>query len=357
MLSPVSQEPLRGVAPHHASLEPLLERYCDSLAQIHEIIMALIGTTSLMIPKISDHLFGAGGKRIRALLLLASADLTAHLTNNPMPTERVLALAGAVELIHAATLLHDDVVDHSKMRRGQPTANQIWDNKLPILVGDYLFSRAFSLMVQSHSLPILENLSETSAQLAEGEVLQLQYERNPDLSSEVYLQIITAKTASLFSAACSSGTMLSGGDAELVTDLRELGHYFGLAFQLVDDIMDYSVGSNDMGKICGDDLREGKITLPFILLRQAVNEQQKTWLNQMIAEQANEQDLQKIQNLLQQHQIIPQARMQVLQMADQVHKILDKLQKIGKKQISENHIQNIIESLQAALQFSVGRIS
>ena len=368
MLTDFSEQHQTRTASKGASLQPILSLYAKSLIETDNIITEKAGSVSVLIPKVATHLLQAGGKRVRALLLLASADLALQfqlknqdrLPEQVLP-EQVLNLAAAVELIHTATLLHDDVVDNSVMRRGRQTANQIWDNKLPILVGDYLFSRSFELMVQSGSLAVLEILSQTSAILAEGEVLQLQHEGNPDLDQEIYRQIIDAKTASLFSAACRAGAELACDDRALIDDLAEFGRHFGLSFQMVDDIMDYHSDAGDMGKIKGDDLREGKVTLPFILLKQRLANEEQDWLEQLIrgAKQTGEiapKDFAKLTDLLSEHQIFESARQIAFDEIEQAEAILQNLKSRATQSPNVDKINDILAALDAALQFSAVRI-
>ncbi|MCH9852454.1 MAG: polyprenyl synthetase family protein [Alphaproteobacteria bacterium] len=335
-----------------ASLQPLLRLYGEGLAQTNQLIQSTADSSILLIPKVAHHLLDAGGKRIRSLLLLASADLVCQLSGTAYQQQKILNLSAAVEMIHTATLLHDDVVDNSTLRRGKPTANKIWDNKLPILVGDYLFSCAFMLMVKSESLKVLEMLSAVSAELAEGEVLQLQYEGDAGLSREIYQQIITAKTASLFRAASYAGAIVGCDDENLKQILKQFGHEFGILFQLIDDMMDYHVSADMMGKISGDDLREGKVTLPLIILREKLNEAQQQWLADVISKkEANDNDLAKIQELMTQYHIAEEMRGEIAVYGDRLNHSLEKLADGAPKQSLP-----IIDALHQAVQFSLQRI-
>ncbi len=211
------------------------------------------------IPEISAHLIEAGGKRLRPILTLAASRLCDY------PGADHIKLAATVEFIHTATLLHDDVVDESAKRRGRATANILWDNKSSVLVGDYLFARAFQLMVETGSIEVLDILANASAVIAEGEVLQLTTAH--DLSTDLarYDQVIRGKTAALFAAAAEVGGVIAGAGAERVAALRTFGDGLGMAFQLTDDLLDYGGSSAALGKNTGDDFREGKVTLPVIL--------------------------------------------------------------------------------------------
>ncbi|MEL6264225.1 MAG: polyprenyl synthetase family protein [Pseudomonadota bacterium] len=210
------------------------------------------------IPEISAHLIEAGGKRLRPVLTLAAAGLCAY------RGEDHVKLAATVEFIHTATLLHDDVVDESKRRRGRPTANILFDNKSSVLVGDYLFARAFRLMVETGSLEVLDILSEASAVIAEGEVLQLMVAGNIATDLDAYSRVIRGKTAALFAAAAEVGGVIAGADRERIEALRTFGDAIGMAFQLADDWLDYGGEAAALGKNTGDDFREGKVTMPVI---------------------------------------------------------------------------------------------
>ena len=210
------------------------------------------------IGRIGDHIFGSGGKRIRPVLALAAAKLLGYSGD-----DHVL-LAAAVEFIHTATLLHDDVVDESSQRRGRPTANLLWDNKSSVLVGDYFFARSFQLMVKTGSQAALTVLADASATIAEAEVMQLAAERDIRVGEEHYLKIINGKTAALFMAAARSGALVAGGSRDEVEALGAYGASLGIAFQIADDFLDYSGSAESLGKNVGDDFRERKVTLPVI---------------------------------------------------------------------------------------------
>ncbi|VDC23661.1 polyprenyl synthetase family protein [Pseudogemmobacter humi] len=211
------------------------------------------------IPEVTAHLIEAGGKRLRPMLVLAAA----HICGAPA-NEDHRKLAATVEFIHTATLLHDDVVDESRQRRGRPTANLLWDNKSSVLVGDYLFARAFQLMVEPGSLRVLDILANASATIAEGEVLQLTAARDLATTEATYLKVVRGKTAALFSAATESGAVIAGAGPEEVRALFTYGDALGIAFQIADDLLDYGGTSSAIGKNTGDDFRERKLTLPVI---------------------------------------------------------------------------------------------
>lgn len=241
------------------SLEPMMSLTAEAMNGVNAIILARMQSKVAMIPELAGHLIAGGGKRMRPMLTLASAELCAY------PGTRHHKLAAAVEFIHTATLLHDDVVDGSEMRRGKRAANLIWGNPATVLVGDFLFSRAFELMVEDGSLKVLKILSHASAVIAEGEVDQLTAQRQVETSEDHYLQIINAKTAQLFAAACRIAPVVAEAGEEAEDALDSYGRNLGIAFQLVDDAIDYASDSETMGKGRGDDFRDGKVTLPVIL--------------------------------------------------------------------------------------------
>jgi len=241
------------------SLDPLLALTAAGMNAVNAVILERMQSKVALIPELAGHLIAGGGKRMRPMLTLASASLFDY------TGARHHKLAAAVEFIHTATLLHDDVVDGSGLRRGRRTANVIWGNPSSVLVGDFLFSRAFELMVEDGSLKVLKILSAASAVIAEGEVDQLTAQRRVETGEDHYLEIIAAKTAALFAAACRIAPVVAeaGEDAEEALDC--FGRNLGIAFQLVDDAIDYSSDSATMGKGVGDDFRDGKMTLPVIL--------------------------------------------------------------------------------------------
>lgn len=245
-----------------SSLASLMSLLGPQLRAINACILEKMQSPVALIPQIAGYLVSLGGKRLRPLLTVASAELCGY------EGIRHISLAACVEFIHTATLLHDDVVDGSVLRRGKATANQLWSNKASILVGDFLFSRAFELMVADGSLEILQILSEASSAIAEGEVLQLSSSHDLELSQETYLKIISAKTARLFSAATEVGAVVGGADSLTRQKLALFGHNLGIAFQLMDDVLDYAANQDKLGKTIGDDFREGKVTLPVILAYQ-----------------------------------------------------------------------------------------
>ncbi len=225
---------------------------------VNQLIRESLHSNIELINKISEHIIKSGGKRLRPLLVLLSAKAFGY------SGFAHIQLATIIELLHTATLLHDDVVDRSELRRGEPTANKIWGDHASILVGDYLYSRAFQLMVSVDSMKVMSILAKASNQMAEGEVQQLLNCHNPDIVEADYMRVIHDKTGTLFSAAAQMGPVLTGGSSSIIEAMSHYGAHLGSAFQLVDDALDYSSSSEQMGKNLGDDLMEGKPTLPFI---------------------------------------------------------------------------------------------
>ncbi len=245
----------RNFAEAVAALRDLCERDLDA---VNSTILLAMRSQSPMIGDVATHLVNAGGKRLRPLLTLAAARLFDY------DGEDHVKLASAVELIHGATLLHDDVVDESMLRRGAQTANVIWGNKESVLVGDYLFSQAFELMVSAGDLKVLQILSHAASVIAEGEVLQLATQKNLEATFEMYLAVVESKTAALFAAAAQAGAVIAGADKDSEEAMRSYGRNLGVAYQLVDDALDYSGREKALGKSVGGDFREGKMTLPVV---------------------------------------------------------------------------------------------
>ena len=249
----------------------------EKLHKVESLIQQKLKSDVDLIEKMSNHHLSSGGKRLRALLTLETAKLTGYKGQN-----RDVNLAACVELIHSATLLHDDVIDKSELRRGVKTTNSIWGNQSSILVGDYLLSRCFEMMVEDGDLEVLKLLSSTSAKIAQGEVLQLQHKGEADLLEETYIEIINLKTASLFSAATKTGACLSGSNEKEKKALESYGRNLGLAFQIADDALDYYAKEKLFGKEIGKDFFEGKVTLPLITIFQKGNDEEKSFLNEIM---------------------------------------------------------------------------
>ncbi len=253
---------------------------------VNSVILERMQSKVALIPELAGHLISGGGKRMRPMLTLAAAELLGY------PGTRHHRLAAAVEFIHTATLLHDDVVDGSGLRRGKRTANLIWGNPASVLVGDFLFSRAFELMVEDGSLKVLKVLSHASAVIAEGEVEQLTAQRQIATGEEQYLEIIAAKTAALFAAACRVSPIVAEAGEEAEMALEAFGRNLGIAFQLTDDAIDYASDAETMGKGVGDDFRDGKMTLPAILAYARGSEaDRKFWRAAISGDRSSDVDL------------------------------------------------------------------
>jgi octaprenyl-diphosphate synthase len=263
-----------------ASLDSLVELLRDDMQRVNTVIVDRMQSPVALIPQLAGHIVAAGGKRLRPMLTLATARLCGYVGG-----ERHVALAAAVEFIHTATLLHDDVVDASDLRRGLATANAVWGNKPSVLVGDFLFSRAFQLMVEDGSLRVLEILSQASAVIAEGEVLQLVTSNDISTTQDAYLEVIRAKTAQLFAAAARIGAVIADRPSQEEAALESYGRNLGVAFQLVDDMLDYSARQAELGKTVGDDFRDGKITLPVVLAVARGDEAERGFWRRTLEEQ------------------------------------------------------------------------
>ena len=276
-----------------ASLDALMALVALDMNGVNAVILERMQSKVALIPELAGHLIAGGGKRMRPMLTLASANLLGY------PGARHHKLAAAVEFIHTATLLHDDVVDGSGMRRGKRTANLIWGNPASVLVGDFLFSRAFELMVEDGSLKVLRILSHASAVIAEGEVEQLTAQRQIDSGEEHYLDIISAKTAALFAAACRVAPVVAEASEDAELALESFGRNLGIAFQLTDDVIDYASDSATMGKGVGDDFRDGKMTLPVILAYARGSEEDRAfWRSAIGGERVSDADLAEATALL-----------------------------------------------------------
>jgi octaprenyl-diphosphate synthase len=281
------------------SLDPMIQLVAADLNHVNAVILDRMQSEVALIPELAGHLIAGGGKRMRPMLTLASARLLDY------PGARHHKLAAAVEFIHTATLLHDDVVDGSGLRRGRRTANIIWGNPASVLVGDFLFSRSFELMVEDGSLKVLRILSRASAVIAEGEVDQLTAQRRVDTTEDHYLGIISAKTAALFAAACRIAAVAAERDEAVEGALDSYGRNLGVAFQLVDDAIDYASDTATMGKGVGDDFRDGKVTLPVILAyARGTPEERQFWRDAMEGSRTSDDDLAHATELLRRHRAL-----------------------------------------------------
>ena len=307
-----------------ASYKPhdrLAELLTDEMAEVNTLIAERMSSEHApRIPEVTAHLVNAGGKRLRPMLTLASARLFGY--DGPFH----IHLAATVEFIHTATLLHDDVVDESQQRRGRPTANLLWDNKSSVLVGDYLFSRSFQLMTETGSLDVLRILSDASATIAEGEVLQMTAAQDLATDEAVYLQVVRGKTAALFSAATEVGGVIAGATDQEVRALFDYGDALGVAFQIVDDLLDYQGQSSATGKNVGDDFRERKLTLPVIkAVEKADAEERAFWERTIEKGQQTDDDLDTALKILTKHDTLEATRQDALAWAAKAKTALEAL--------------------------------
>ena len=287
---------LDGERERQPSVEGLLRLVKDDLAQVNRLVVQRMHSRVALIPQLAGHIVAAGGKRLRPMLTLGAAKLCGY------QGARHVALATCVEFIHTATLLHDDVVDESALRRGSASANAVWGNQASVLVGDFLFSRSFELMVEDGSLAVLAILSKASARIAEGEVMQLVTANDTETSEQAYLEVITAKTAELFAAACRIGAVVAGRPKVDEEALESFGLNLGIAFQLIDDVLDYSAKQAELGKTVGDDFHEGKITLPVVLAyRRGDDKQRAFWRRTLEDLEQNDGDLGHAIDLMTRH--------------------------------------------------------
>ncbi len=276
------------------ALEELQTLISPEMVKVEELITSRMKSSSApRIPEVTAHIIAAGGKKLRPMLSLATAKLFDYQGENH------IKLAATIEFIHTATLLHDDVVDESIRRRGKKTANVLWDNKSSVLVGDYLFSRSFELMVETGSLEVLKILASAAAEIAEGEVLQLTETNNLKLTTDNYMRIIHGKTAALFIAACETGAIIANASENQLNAMKNYGNCLGVSFQLVDDYLDYNGSSETMGKDLGDDFQNGKITFPLLKTLQLCSKEELLFFKRTIAEHKQEQkDLEKALHIM-----------------------------------------------------------
>ena len=291
------------------------------LERVNDTIMATMQSQVSLIPEMAAHLINAGGKRLRPMLTLAAAGSFNY------QGDAHIVLAAAVELIHGATLLHDDVVDESILRRGTETANIIWGNKESVLVGDFLFSRSFELMVRTGSIRVLDILSHASAVIAEGEVLQLATQNNINASYDMYLDVVKAKTAELFAAAAESGALVAGADKTQQQAFRDYGLSLGIAYQLIDDALDYSGTQQALGKAVGDDFREGKMTLPIVFAIAAARDpsSRQFWQRTIGDNDQTDGDLEKAMAYIKQSEAIEKTLECARQFVDDALRALNKV--------------------------------
>jgi octaprenyl-diphosphate synthase len=291
--------PIKAQKTSESPLDQLQSLLDADMRAVNDMIVARMDSPVPMIPQLAGYLIAAGGKRIRPLMTLAATALYGG------DMVRAHRLATAVEFIHTATLLHDDVVDDSDERRGQKSANVIFGNEASVLVGDFLFSRAFQLMVEDGNLHVLKVLSDAAAIIAQGEVLQLSIQGNLDTKMDDYLQVIKGKTAALFAAACEVGPLISNDDRNAAQVMCEYGLNLGIAFQIADDVLDYSSTLEKMGKEVGDDFREGKMTAPILFaLENASAEEKEFWTRTIARKEQTDSDLVRAQSILGRHKAL-----------------------------------------------------
>lgn len=299
--------------PHQ--FNPVIEPQFEA---VNDYIINHLGSNVPLVEKIGHYIVESGGKRLRPLLVLLAANAAGYQGDKHIP------LAAIIEFIHTATLLHDDVVDNSDLRRGKDTANAKWGNAPSVLVGDFLYSRAFQVLVEIGSMPIMEVISNATNVIAEGEVLQLLNTKNPDTTEEAYMQVILGKTAMLFEAATEAGAILAEASKEEQEGLRLYGLHLGTAFQLIDDVMDYLSTAEEMGKNVGDDLAEGKATLPLIHAMRSGNEEQRKLVRQAIRKGGLD-DLQPIMDIVKETGAIEYTQEKAQAEADKAIAALDAL--------------------------------
>lgn len=282
--------------PDTSPLEDLSALLKADMLSVNRLILENMTSEVPLIPQLAGYLIAAGGKRIRPLLTIAATRLFDE------QTERPFRLAACVEFIHTATLLHDDVVDESDQRRGRAAANVIFGNQASVLVGDFLFSRAFQLMVEDGSLDVLRILSSASAVIAEGEVLQLSIQNDLDTTIAQYERVIASKTARLFAAACEIGPVIAGMNTQQIKALHDYGHALGMAFQVADDVLDYQADEAELGKAIGDDFKEGKMTAPVIFALEAADASERAfWVRTFENKNVSDEDLATAQRLIRSH--------------------------------------------------------
>ena len=284
------------------SLAPLIEMLSEDMARVNATILERMTSEVPLIPQLAGHLIASGGKRMRPLMTIAGALMGSDDADIRAPA---IKLATAVEFIHSATLLHDDVIDESKLRRGQDTANALWGNDASVLVGDFLFARAFELMVETDNITVLGRLAAAAAQITEGEIKQMAITGQPDTSVDDYLDVIKGKTAVLFSAAAAAGIEVTGASTDQVEAMRIYGMELGMAFQIMDDALDYTASAEQMGKNAGDDFADQKITLPTILAWQDGDDAERAfWQRTLGAADFEAGDLEQAQAILARHDAV-----------------------------------------------------
>ena len=300
-----------------ASITPLADHTARELAKVNDLILSRTGSEVALIPEVANHLISSGGKRLRPMLTLAMAML------NGYRGDAHVKLAASVEFMHTATLLHDDVVDESDLRRGRKTARIVWGNQASVLVGDFLLGQAFRMMVEAGFMDALDILSSAATVIAEGEVMQLATAKNLATDEKAYLTVTAAKTAELFAAACEVGPAIAGRGAAERRACRVFGMALGQAFQLIDDALDYGGRSEEIGKNVGDDFREGKITLPVVIaFERGDKEEREFWRRAMESGDLREGDLERAIAILRRHGAIDATTARAARFAQDAHEAL-----------------------------------
>jgi len=310
--------PLQKTITENRDIDALHHLVDQDMARVNRIILDKAHSDVELIPKLAQHLIDSGGKRLRPMLTIAAAKLCGY------PGDGHVTLAASVEFMHTATLLHDDVVDESEMRRGKQAARLLWGNEASVLVGDYLLGQAFKMMVDVGSLGALRVLSNAAAVIAEGEVMQLSAAKNLQTTQDIYYAVINAKTAALFAAAAEVGAVIAERPEDEIQALREFGRHLGLAFQLMDDVLDYSGERARLGKNVGDDFSEGKLTLPVILAYAEGTPEEKAFWRRTIAEgDIHDGDLETAMTLIARHGALDRSMEHALEHGEQATRALD----------------------------------
>ena len=301
------------------SVDDLQLYFAQDMQAVDKLINSyMTSNVTPVISELSNHLINAGGKRLRPLLTLAASDLCNYSGSSH------IKLAAAIEFIHTATLLHDDVVDESFQRRGKPTANILWDNQSSVLVGDYLFSKSFQLMVETGSLKVLSILADASSTISEGEILQLSAVKNIKTDESAYFKIIEGKTAALFAAATEVGAVISNVERKKADALANFGKALGISFQITDDLLDYMGSEEVLGKNIGDDFKEGKVTLPLIkAISKSSKEEKRFWEEVINKGMQKSSDLEHALLLMRQHNVFDETRSEAIKWSKKARNYLD----------------------------------
>jgi len=315
------------------SLQEVYNFTAEDLKKVDALIKSSLSYRDQSIDMIANYVISSGGKRMRPLFVILSAKLFDY------RQEHHIKIAAAIEFIHTATLLHDDIIDESSMRRGKVTANEKWGNKYAILVGDFLFSQAFKLMVDTQSVAVLDILSQSSIVIAEGEIKQLNNLRNLEITEENYIEVISAKTAELFGAACKSGAAIAKQSESIQEKLYQFGTSVGIAFQIIDDILDYT--SNVSGKDIGNDYKEGKVTLPIIIALHYADDYEKKFIEKLFKNlDQQEEDFVKLLSIINKYGCFDKAKERAISFLKRAENILAA---VAKSEEMSNLFQAIIE--------------